>query len=374
MLLHLPFFYKLLFKGVINVNDILSKLISALPDSVDGALIVSEENRKYFTGFDSTDGILLATKNGSTFLTDSRYIEAAQNVITCCEVEEFKSLKKQLPAILEKYTCNSLCIEADRITVAQLGKFSDALPDIVIRSGNELDGIINAIRCVKNDREVESILRAQEIAENAFEHILNYIKVGITERELALELDFAMLSRGAEDISFKTIAVSGVNSSMPHGVPSYKKLENGDFITLDFGAVYEGYHSDMTRTVALGFVSDKQREIYNTVLIAQLAALSVLAPGIPCSEADRAARDIIADAGCKDFFGHGTGHGVGIEIHEHPTLSPGSNETLAVGNIVTVEPGIYLPGEFGVRIEDMALITADGCRNLTNCDKKLLIL
>ena len=183
-----------------------------------------------------------------------------------------------------------------------------------------------------------------------------------------------MLKNGAEAVSFETIAVSGKNSSMPHGVPTDKKIENGDFITMDFGAVYNGYHSDMTRTVIVGKPTEKQKEVYETVLKAQKSALEVLKNGVTGFDADKVARDIIENAGYKENFGHGTGHGVGIEIHESPNLSPYSKATLETGNVVTVEPGIYIPDEFGVRIEDMALITEDGYINLTSCEKELIIL
>ena len=228
-------------------------------------------------------------------------------------------------------------------------------------------------RCITFD-EVECIKKAQAIAEEAFEYILTFIKPGVTEKQIALELDFYMLSHGAEALSFETIAVTGKKTSMPHGVPDDTVVESGDFITMDFGAVYKGYHSDMTRTVAVGSVSDEQRKIYENVLQAQKSALSLLRAGEACQKADAAARDIISNAGYGKFFGHGTGHGVGVEIHEEPNLSPNYESPLKVGNVVTVEPGIYLPGKFGVRIEDMALITEDGYENLTKTPKELIVI
>ena len=203
---------------------------------------------------------------------------------------------------------------------------------------------------------------------------MTFIKPGVTEKQIALELDFYMLSHGAEAVSFETIAVTGAKSSMPHGVPDETVVKNGDFITMDFGAVCKGYHSDMTRTVAVGEVTEEQKTVYETVLKAQKNALSVLKKGLPCSEADKAARDIIDNAGYGDYFGHSTGHGVGVEIHENPTLAPKSTDILEIGDVVTVEPGIYLPGKFGVRIEDMALITENGYENLTSSPKELIIL
>ena len=238
----------------------------------------------------------------------------------------------------------------------------------------KLEELITSSREIKEAEEIECIKKAQSIAEAAFNHVLTFIKPGVTEKQIALELDFYMLSHGAEAVSFETIAVTGAKSSMPHGVPDDTIVKDGDFITMDFGAVYKGYHSDMTRTVAVCNVSDKQKKIYDIVLKAQENALSVLKSGLSCAQADKAARGIIEDAGYGDYFGHGTGHGVGVEIHEEPSLSPRSKQTLKEGDVVTVEPGIYLPSEFGVRIEDMALITKDGYENLTSAPKELIIL
>lgn len=351
----------------------LDNLIYALPKKYDGVLILSEVNRRYFTGFPSSDGILLVTRNGSVFLTDSRYIEEAQNKVKCCEVAELKKAKEQLPEYCQKFECSVLGIEGDRLSVNELNAYRKMLKPVTLTS-QKTDRIINGLRAVKSDAETEKIKKAQAIAEKAFEHILGFIREDVTEKEIALELDYFMLRNGAEALSFETIAVSGANTSKPHGVPTDKKVQRGDFITMDYGAVYDGYHSDMTRTIAVGEVSSKQLEVYNTVLSAQLKALSVLKAGIKCSDGDKAARDIIAEAGYGDFFRHSTGHSVGVEIHESPNLSPNSKDFLKIGNIVTVEPGIYIPGEFGVRIEDMAKIRQSDCENLTKISKELIVL
>lgn len=355
-----------------NINSIMS----SLPDSVDSALIITPENRRYFTGFNSSDGFLLVTRSGSIFYTDSRYIEAAENSIKCCDVCEGKDVFRQIKEYLDERNAKSIALEASGITVAQFSRLkgNEFFKDFELICDNSLDTAISSFRQVKSQEEKDKIISAQSIAEKAFLHILDYIKVGRSEKDIQLELDFFMLRNGAESLSFDTIAVSGVNSSMPHGVPSEKLIENGDFITMDFGAVVDGYHSDMTRTVAVGFVTDEQREVYETVLKAQENALSSLKAGVSCFDADKAARDVITAAGYGDNFGHGTGHGVGIQIHELPNLSPKSSMTLQAGNIVTVEPGIYMPDKFGVRIEDMAYITDFGCENLTNAEKSLIIL
>jgi Xaa-Pro aminopeptidase len=257
-----------------NVN--LDNLIAALPADIDGVLIESPENRRYFTGFSSSAGLLAITKQGSIFITDSRYIEAAQSQIKCCEVVLQKNPGVQLPEIAVRFGCKSLAIEARRTTVAGAEKLRRTLEGILIVDDSSADDIIDGLRIRKSADEIIRIKKAQLIAERAFDHILRFIKVGFTERDISLELDFFMLKNGAEALSFETIAASGVHSSMPHAVPSDKKIARGDFITMDFGSVVDGLHSDMTRTVAVGEVSARQEFVYKTVLAAQEASLGVL--------------------------------------------------------------------------------------------------
>lgn len=349
-------------------------LAELLPPGAQAALVVSEENRRYFTGFPSSAGILIISRGGSVFLTDSRYIEAARRAVTGCEAEELTNLSAQLPAFLQANGIKRLMLEAGRITLSQAARYRALLPDVELDTGDCLDQCIDSLRMVKSEAEKELIICAQRIAEQAFAHILTVIRPGVTEREIALELDHYMLSHGAQALSFETIVVSGVHSSMPHGVPSDAPVACGDFITMDYGAVVGGYHSDMTRTIAVGKASDEQKNVYDIVLRAQRAALDAVRPGIACADADRAAREVITREGFGDDYRHGTGHGVGIEIHEQPVISPTSKQTLAPGHVVMVEPGIYLPGRFGVRIEDMAFITRDGCENLTRAPKELIVL
>lgn len=358
-------------KEVYFLSGLLSNIIKNEKTAV---IITSKENRRYFTGFNSSDGFLVITKKEAVFFTDSRYIEAAQNQIKICKTVLLKRVSETIAPYLKEKNIENVYLETERLTVAELNSLKKVFGFCKVEAKEETDEAINKLRALKTEEEIENIKKAQKIAEAAFSHILKFIKVGVTEKEIALELDFYMLSHGAEAVSFETIAVSGKNSSMPHGVPTDKKIENGDFITMDFGAVYKGYHSDMTRTVIVGQPTEKQKEVYNTVLKAQKEALAVLKSGVACKFADETARNIINNAGYKENFGHGLGHGVGIEIHEAPNLSPYSNAVLEAGNIVTVEPGIYLPDEFGVRIEDMALITEDGFINLTSCEKELIIL
>ena len=353
-------------------------MINKLKSYIDkntAALIMSEENIAYFTSFHSSNGYLVVTSDKSFFLTDSRYVEAAQNKIkTCDEILLLKSMKTDLVNLIEKLGVNKIKLEADRTTVTRYNEIRDMFLSIETVCDTSLDKAINDIRITKTQYEVDCIIKAQRISEKAFEHILGFIDDSRTEKDISLELDYFMLKNGAAALSFETIAVSGKNSSLPHGVPSDKKIEKGDFITMDFGAVVDFYHSDMTRTVAFGSVSDKQIDVYNTVLDAQCKALDEIKAGKLCKDIDSVARNIIKSKGYGDYFGHGLGHGVGVEIHEKPSLNPSSEEILKAGHIVTVEPGIYLPGEFGVRIEDMVYVTETGCNNLTLCDKKLIVL
>ncbi|MDR0314993.1 MAG: aminopeptidase P family protein [Oscillospiraceae bacterium] len=352
----------------------ISELKSILPKGT-AALIISEHNRDYFTSFKSSSGYLLVTGPHSVFITDSRYIEEAKNKVRGCdEILLQKDFKEQLMYILKSLQVKKVQMEASHITVKKFEKFKEMLKGIEVTASGEIDEHIESLRSVKSQGEKEKIKKAQGIAQQAFMHILEYIKPGKTERQIALELDYFMLGNGASALSFDTIVVSGKNSSKPHGVPSEKKIETGDFITMDFGACFLSYHSDMTRTVAVGSVSEKQALVYDIVQKAQLNAISKVREGALCKDCDFAAREVISDAGYADNFGHSTGHGVGIELHENPNLTPSSDEVLKAGNVVTVEPGIYIENEFGVRIEDMVFVTPTGCENLTNSPKNLMVL
>ena len=350
------------------------KLSARLSAFADAALILSEENRLYFTEFPASDGALLVTPYGAVFYTDSRYTEAAAAKIGAEYVHDSEKMYEELRAQFEEYNVNTVAIENDRITLADFEELKRKLPGIEFNPTAALARAIEEIRLVKSDAELDKIRAAQAIAEKAFDHMLGFIKPGMTEKQVQLELDFYMLSHGADALSFETIAVAGQKGSMPHGVPGDNVIRPGDFLTMDYGAVVDGYHSDMTRTVAVGRPTEEQIKVYNVVLEAQLAGLAALKDGVTGFDADRASRDVIEQAGYGKFFGHGTGHGVGVEIHEAPRLSPKSKATLHTGNVVTVEPGIYLPGRFGVRIEDMAVITPEGHVGLTHCEKKLIVL
>ena len=350
------------------------KKIQEILNKDDAALIMSDTNRLYFTGFKSSAGVVLVTKQEAFLLIDFRYIESARQNVKYMNVLLAEKLYSQIAEILKANEIKNLILETDYITLKSFKTLKSALGDFNISDDNILSSTISNLRSIKDNREIEFIKKAQALTDQTFEYALNIIKNGITEKELALNMEFFMRQNGSEGTAFDFIAVSGKNSSLPHGVPTNKKIENGDFITMDFGAVVEGYRSDMTRTVALGFVNDRQREVYETVLKAQLAALQNIKSGTKCCEIDKIARDIITDAGYGKCFGHGLGHSVGLEIHETPACNTRDKTLLKSGMIMTVEPGIYIENSFGVRIEDMVVVTDSGCFNLTKSPKELIIL
>ena len=349
-------------------------LLDIIPDEYDGALIISQVNGCYFTGFNCDNGYLVATKNGCVYITDSRYTEAAQKAIDWCDVVEYSDMKKTAGEIVERLKIKNLLVESSRMTLKQYCNMSDAFEPAFLSEDGDLDSLIDTLRVCKDAEEISMIKAAQAITEQSFKHVCGLIHEGVTEAELAFEFEFYARRMGAERLAFDSIVASGENGSMPHAVPGSRRIKKGDFITFDIGTVVGGYHSDMTRTVALGKVSDEQREVYNIVLKAQQAAIDYLmAGGGDLAECDAAARDVIKKAGYGEYFGHSTGHGVGLEIHEFPSVSFRGGK-IPVGAVITVEPGIYLPGRFGVRIENMMYKTANGAVNLTNLDRDLIEL
>lgn len=349
------------------------QLISSLDGICDCAVINDTVNRRYFTGMKSSDGTLVVFKDKAYLIIDFRYIEKARQTAKDCEVILQDRLYHQINELIKKHDAGNVCVNTEFCTVEQFNAFKCSLK-AQVSSDNALSKAIRNIRMVKTQDEIDNMIAAQRIAEKGFEHILEIIRPGMTEREVQLELDYFMLRKGAEELSFDTIALSGKNTSLPHGVPSDKAIQQGDFVLLDFGAVVNGYHSDMTRTFCIGEPSDKMRRVYDIVLRAQLSALDAVKAGMTGKELDSVARDIIAQEGFGENFGHSLGHGVGMEIHEAPYASPSKDNILKENSIVTVEPGIYLEGEFGVRIEDFVIVKNNGCENMTKAEKQLIIL
>lgn len=340
----------------------------------DCALITSDVNRRYFTGMKSSAGFVLAFREKAYLLVDFRYIEKARRTVSAAEVIELKKFYPQVSELLKKHGASRISIESENMTVKQLNGYRHIFREVEFDDSDDLSNAIKKLRMTKDDEELDCIRKAQEIAEAAFEELLPFIKVGVTERKIALELNRLMFLHGAEDLSFETIALAGANTSMPHGVPSDKKVEEGEFVLMDFGAVWKGYHSDMTRTVCVGQPTEEMEKVYNIVLEAQLAGIKAAKSGITGCDLDKISRDIIENAGYGEYFGHSLGHGVGMEIHEAPNAASGYKLPLNERAVITVEPGIYLAGKFGVRIEDFVILTENGCENLTKCAKKLISL
>lgn len=339
---------------------------------LDAIWVNGEENHLYASGFYNPDGALLITTDSAFAFQDFRYIEAARREIPpeLFEVimpEQLRSV--WLPMLLSACGIQTVGYEDGTLTCRALAALQRDCPGIRFTAIGEM---FQRLRSVKDAYEIDCIERAQQVAETAFAQLLPRITYRATEMELAAELEYLMKKNGAQGISFATIAVSGSNSSSPHGVPRNVPLEKG-FLTFDFGAVFQGYHSDMTRTVVIGKADAPMRRVYDTVLRAQEAVLEKIGEGQSCFKMDQIARDIIDQAGYAGTFGHGLGHGVGLEIHEAPNLNIRSGDAkLRVGEIVTVEPGIYLAGQYGCRIEDMVCIVPGGARNLTRCPKELI--
>ena len=341
---------------------------------LDAMLITGEENLCYATGFVGLEGMVFITAQGKGWcFTDSRYIEAAEAAIAplgYTVVQPEQSYPQTAQALVLEQEIGTLGFEDRVMTYA-------AYQDYVAAIGCQMMPVKDAfevLREVKEQAEVDCIVAAQRIAEAALERLLPMIKPGAVETELAAELEHQMRLLGSTGVSFPTILVSGAKSSLPHGTPGEKKIEAGDFVTIDFGAMVGGYHSDMTRTFAVGYATDEMKLVYNTVLQAQLAGIQALEVGVPGCDVDKAARDIIEQAGFGKFFGHGLGHSLGLNIHESPRASKFWPHPFKEGNIITIEPGIYLPGKFGVRIEDMVYLSPTGKQNLTKAPKELLIL
>ena len=342
---------------------------------LDAMLLTGEANRFYASGFHSsgTDGVALVTRRKAYYFTDSRYTEAAERCVEGAEIREIghgKGYAAMLGEIIQEQTLRRVGFEDAYMTVRDHGAYHKALPCELVPAAD----LLLRLRSVKDEGELEAMIGAQRIAEKALKDIFEEIHPGVTEKEIAARLQYLMLHYGASDMSFDPIVVSGPNGSLPHGVPSEKTILSGEFVTMDFGCIYRGYCSDMTRTVAVGFATEEMQTVYQTVLAAQQAGICAARAGVSGQAVDGAARKVIETAGYGPYFGHSFGHGVGVEIHESPNASPANESPLPAGAMISAEPGIYLPGKLGVRIEDVLLITEEGCRDITLAPKDLLVL
>lgn len=338
-------------------------------NNLEAIIIKKPENIYYFSGFTGSTGMLLLTKKGEYLLTDFRYIEQANSEASNFEVINcVKSVYNSIVEIIEKDSVLSVGFEGDCFSFNDYSKLSKLKKTLKYKNIN-----VDELRSVKDEEEIFNIKKAVEIADEAFKYIVNFVKPGITELDLAIELEIFMRRLGSQRTAFTTIVASGVRGALPHGVATDKVINEGELVTLDFGAVYKGYHSDITRTFCVGKADDKQKQLYEFVLQAQLLGVKSVKPEANGQFVDEIVRRYIIKGGYGQFFGHGLGHGVGLEIHEFPRLSPASLCTALKPNmVVTVEPGVYLPGWGGIRIEDTVMVTAEGCEILTKSSKHLI--
>jgi len=334
---------------------------------LDAVVFFDPSNIRYLCGFTGTDGALVITRESDCFLTDSRYTTQARQQVAADQIREYRVKIDGIVSLLRELGLRRIGFEAETLPYAQAEKLREkGSPDL---SWDPVGEGVLSLRGAKGPSEIDAVLEATRISAEAFEEILPLVRPGAVEKEIALALEFAMKRRGGEEKAFDFIVASGIRGALPHGIASEKVIGAGELVTLDFGTRFAGYHSDETVTVAVGEVSPRLREIFDTVLRAHDLAIDRVRPGMALREIDSVARGHIADRGYGEYFGHGLGHGVGLEVHEYPTVSPCSEAVAEEGMIITVEPGIYIPELGGVRIEDMILVTADGCRPLTRIPK-----
>lgn len=340
---------------------------------LDGVLVTDEKNQRYASGFPITDGAVVVGLEKSWLITDSRYIEAAEAAVDGSLTEVVLYDREHPLTGIIRGLCSGmarLAAEDKKLSHAGYLGYEKAL-------GRELlpaRDMFETLRASKSEEEIACMIEAQRISEKALETVLHIIKPGMTERQVAAELVYNMLKNGSEGNSFDPIVVTGSKTSLPHGVPGDKVIQSGDFVTMDFGSIKHGYCSDMTRTVAVGSASEEMRNVYDTVLRAQLAGIAAARAGVPGREIDAAARKVISDAGCGRYFGHGFGHSLGLDIHEWPNANPSGEAPMPAGAVCSAEPGIYIPGRFGVRIEDVMVIRDTGAEIITRAPKELLVL
>lgn len=350
-----------------RVNRIREQLLA---QAADVFLCSNPVNRRYLTGFTGSAGLAWISADLKAILTDFRYIEQVKVESPSWQLIRIENPLDTFRELIERHQVKKIAYEADYVTVEQLRQWEEALAVEFVG----ISGWVQKLRMIKTEEEIEFIHQAAQIGDQAFAELLPSIRSGVSEQELALELEFLMRKAGASGMSFAPIVASGPQSALPHARPSGRILSYGDFVVFDFGCVVNGYCSDMTRTIVVGEPEEKHLLIYDLVLKAQLESLAAVAPGKKGSELDAIAREVIGEAGYGEYFGHGLGHSVGLEIHENPRLSKTDQTVLEPGMIVTVEPGVYLPGFGGVRIEDLVAVTEDGHRVLTSTFKEMYVV
>jgi Xaa-Pro aminopeptidase len=350
--------------------DRVSRLRSGFPET-DALLILNAKNIRYLTGFTGGDGALMVGPDWLTLLVDGRYTTQARAEAGGAEIFEFRKRADGIMATAHRHGVGSVGFESPVLSVEEYLRLKESLPEVTFLP---LSDAFQLLRAVKDDGEVDRIREAARIAGEALAAVREMIRPGVREKEIALELEYRMRRGGAEQVSFETIVAAGANSALPHATPGCRPIMDGDCVMIDSGAVCDGYHSDETCTFVIGRASERQREVYGLVREAHDRAIRAIRAGVSCGEIDGMARSCLAEAGLGDAFAHGAGHGVGLDIHEAPRLAAGREELLRAGMVVTVEPGVYLPGLWGVRIEDTVLVTEEGCEILTPTSKDLTII
>jgi Xaa-Pro aminopeptidase len=338
---------------------------------IDALLLLDMKNIRYLTGFTGSDGALVIGEKQETLLVDGRYTNQARKEVEGCHVCEYKEKTDGIVTILSDCGLRSVGFESQAMNVSTYLNLTEKLSGLKL---NPLSDEIAALRAVKDEKEIEHIKRAAEISCEALTAVRDLIKPGARETDIAIELDFQMRRRGAEQVSFPTIVASGANSAQPHAQPGLRAIKNGDMVIIDYGAVHCGYHSDETCTFAVGHRDKQQEEAYSLVKTAHDRALEAVKAGISCVEIDRIARECIETGKLGKYFTHGTGHGVGLDVHEAPRIASNSEMVLEAGMVLTIEPGVYIPDLWGVRIEDMVLVKGEGCEVLTRVSKDFTVL
>jgi Xaa-Pro aminopeptidase len=350
--------------------DRLGRLRSGFPET-DTLLILSEKNIRYLTGFTGGDGALMAGPDWLTLLVDGRYVTQARAEAGEAGIFEFRKRADGIVEVARRHGVGSIGFESSVLGVAEYLRLKETLPEV---SFLPLSPDFELLRAVKDEAEVGRIREAARVAGEALATVREMIRPGVREREIALELEYRMRRGGAEQVSFETIVAAGANSALPHATPGCREIADGDCVMIDYGAVCCGYHSDETCTFIVGHASERQREVYQLVREAHDRAIGAIRAGVSCGEIDRIARSHLDAAGLGSAFSHGTGHGVGLDVHEAPRLAAGREELLRAGMVVTVEPGVYLPGLWGIRIEDTVLVTEAGSEILTPTAKDLTVI
>jgi Xaa-Pro aminopeptidase len=350
--------------------DRVGRLRSGFPETA-ALLILNAKNIRYLTGFTGGDGALMVGPDWLTLLVDGRYMTQARAEAGGAEIFEFRKRAEGIMATARRHGVGSVGFESPVLSVEEYLRLKESLPEVTFQP---LPDAFQLLRAVKDDGEIDRIREAARIAGEALAAAREMIRPGVREKEIALELEYRMRRGGAEQVSFETIVAAGANSALPHATPGSRPIMDGDCVMIDSGAVCDGYHSDETCTFVVGRASERQREVYGLVREAHDRAIRAIRAGVSCGEIDGIARSFLAEAGLGDAFAHGAGHGVGLDVHEAPRLAAGREELLRAGMVVTVEPGIYLPGLWGVRIEDTVLVTEEGCEILTPTSKDLTII